>query len=115
MPVPRGGFKADMIVLGEMPNGRPPQANSQKKSANQHVKSVKTRCHEKVRTVNVARIIKRRVAIFIRLKNGENRAQNNRAEETLHQGFAVIIMHQSVVRPSAKTTRTEQNQSVNQG
>ena len=77
VPVPRGGLKPEMALRGEVIGQRAQQAHQQEHRADNHVKTVKSGCHEKCGTVNMAGKPERRMLIFIGLKNREQRPQGD--------------------------------------
>ena len=69
VPIPRGRFKPEMVLRGEVTSQCAQQADKQKHRADNHMKAVKSGRHEKGCAVNVAGKSEGCVLVFINLKN----------------------------------------------
>ncbi len=78
----------------------PHQADEEENRSNQDVKAMEAGGHKEARAINIARKAKGGMAIFINLKHGKDGAQSNRNDQAHFHVFAIILMHQSMVRPS---------------
>ena len=78
VPIPRGRFKPEMVLRGEVTSQCAQQADQQKHRADNHMKAVKSGRHEKGSTVNMAGEPKGRMLIFENLENREQNAQSDR-------------------------------------
>src|SRR3546814_6984994 len=82
MPVPGGGFEAEMLARGEIAPMRADQVHDQEDRAHQHVEAVEAGRHVEGRAVGAAAEGERRMGIFIGLDRGEERAQDRSEEHT---------------------------------
>lgn len=114
VPVPSSRLKSDVTFLREMTALQTQQADEQEDRADQDVEAVETGRHEEGRAVNVTRKAERRVAVFVHLEEREEHTQSNRKDQAPFHVFPVVLVHQSVVRPSRCRTRAQQNQCVDQ-
>ena len=104
VPVPSSSFKADVLLLREVAAHQAQQADQQEDRADQNVKAVEARRHEEVGTIDVARETKGRVAVFVGLEESEKNTQKNSKDKTPLHIFAVVLVHQCVVRPCRRST-----------
>src|SRR5688500_6385130 len=77
MPVPRGGFEAEMLRRREVAEECAHQADGEEARSDDHVEAMEAGGHEKRRAVDAASEGKRCVRVFIGLNASEQRAEHN--------------------------------------
>ena len=102
-----------MLLRREVPRIGAEQADEQEDRADDHMRAVEAGRHEEGRAVDVAFVVERRVAVFVGLHAGEQRAEHDGADQAPLQAFAVV-MQQRVVRPGHGRAGGQQDQRVEQ-
>src|SRR6185437_1999009 len=88
VPVPGGGFEAEVMVGREVAAHGANKADDQEDRADDDMRAVEAGRHEEGRAVDTALEGERRVRIFVGLHTGEENAEQDRECETLHQSLA---------------------------
>src|SRR3546814_16683203 len=95
MPVPGGGFEAEMLARREIALVRADQAHDQEQRADDDVEAVEARRHEERRAIVQAFERKRGVRIFIRLDRAEQHAADERQPPALWHAIPVADPEQA--------------------
>ena len=117
MPVPGGGFEAEMLLWREMAGERAEQADDQEDGSDDDMEAVEAGRHEEGRAIDVAAIVAAEgeggMGIFIGLDGGEQRAERDGADEAPFQALAVIV-EERVMGPGDGGAGGEKDQRVDQ-
>src|SRR5215471_19296036 len=114
VPVPGGEFKPQMLLGRELSGHGAHQAHDQENRPDDDMGAVESGRHEESGAVDMARIMKRGVHVFVSLDAGEREAEGDRKNETPFKALT-IVMEQSVMRPGHRGAGSEQDQGVEQG
>src|SRR3546814_8130367 len=93
MPVPGGGFEAEMLARREIALVRADQAHDQEQRADDDVEAVEARRHEERRAIVQAFERERGVRIFIRLDRAERSEEHTSELQSLMRiSYAVFCL-----------------------
>src|SRR6266853_3826 len=98
VPVPGGKFKPQMLLGRELSGDRADEAHDQENRPDDDMGAVESGRHEEGGAVDMARIVERRVHIFVSLNAGERDAERNRKNKAPFKGTTIVV-EQPVVRP----------------
>src|SRR5215471_5473954 len=113
MPVPSGKFKPQMLLGRELTGEGANEANSQKNRPNDDMSAVESSRHEESGAVDVARVVERRMHIFIGLNAGKRETERDRQNESPFEAVTIVVK-QRVVRPRYGIARSQQDQCIEQ-
>src|SRR5215475_6343046 len=99
MPVPGGELEAEMLFRAEVARHRSRKANDEEDRADDHVRAMKARRHEKRGAVNVAAEMKVCVRVLVGLHAGEREAEQDCQDQAPFQSLPVVFK-QGMVCPS---------------
>src|SRR6266436_1184103 len=114
VPVPGGKFKPQMLLGRELPGQGTNEAHDQENRPDDDMGAVESCRHEEGGAVDMARIVERRVHVFVSLNAGEREAERNRKDEAPFQAITVVVQ-QGVVRPGHRGAGRQQDQGIEQG
>src|SRR5215467_14075761 len=98
VPVPRGEFKAEMLLRSKVAGNRAREADNQEYRANDHMGAVEAGGHEKGRAINVTAEVESSVRVFVGLHACERKAKQDGEDQAPLQSLPVVFQ-QRMVRP----------------
>src|SRR5215475_13580688 len=113
MPVPSGKFKPQMLLGRELTGEGANEANNQKNRPNDDMSAVESSRHEESGAVDVARVVGRRMHVFIGLNAGETETKRDRKNESPFEAVTIVVKER-VVRPRYGSARSQQDQCIEQ-
>uniref|UniRef100_A0A0N5A106 LigA n=1 Tax=Parastrongyloides trichosuri TaxID=131310 RepID=A0A0N5A106_PARTI len=121
VPVPGGGFEAEVLLRRHLTDLQAQQADSQEDGADRDVEAVEARRHEEDRTVQLGlgrvfaeeQVAVQDVVILIGLNAGEQQAQQD-GDQQAHLGGLAVAGDDGVVRPGQGRARQQQDDRVHE-
>src|SRR5260370_27849271 len=104
MPVPGGELEAEVLRRREMAEIGSDQAYDEERRADDHMGAVEAGRHEESRTVDIAAIVERGVAVLVGLDAGEREAERDGQDQAPLEPLAVVL-EQRVMRPRHRGPR----------